>query len=262
MKLRNWLIGTVEMYHASSVVLVIGLCLVTGCVGAARPGRPGLASEKPTATQSPTASDSPAATQSPTASETSPSSDAPPCIDARVIAEPLPQTIAIQASISPLIFVGTYQGSGPGFWDTPGRVPPRTDEGARDASIYTSVDVVAEQVIRGEAQDVSASVIAGGVVGCSEVSWDPALTMEPDQRYLVFGTGPGQESDRGLFGSFVLYTAWPVGDDDVVETAQEGELPLDQVIETIEQYPKVPYGDPLPYPTREPAIDPPSSEGP
>jgi hypothetical protein len=169
------------------------------------------------------------------------------CFNLYVESDNLPETIAMEASISPVIVVGTYRGRGTGFWVTPNGTPPKTDHEAGSASILTKVTIVPDTAIRGTTDSAIQGAVAGGSVDCSSQKESDPLTLENGTRYLFFGTGAAPTDNPRDF--VLIFAAWPILTGDSVQTPTEGDRPLAEVIAEIEEYPLVPPGGQLPYPT-------------
>jgi hypothetical protein len=120
----------------------------------------------------------------------------------------VPQTVAWQSSVYPLVFVGSFRGRGTAFWNTPDSLPPASAHAFGSANIYTPLTIVVDTAIRAQTSPVDLS--QGG-------------------RYLFFAMGPGEDSAGVAKNFIVVWRAWPVRDDDIVITPQEGMLPLAHV---------------------------------
>ncbi len=179
------------------------------------------------------------------------------CFNMRVEGQKAPQTTAMQASISPVILIGTYRGRGTAFWVTPNGTPPRNDQEAGRSTILTRVTIVTDTVVRGDAKQAIQAAIYGGSIDCSSLTANDPLSLINGERYLFFGTGP-DPNDRPK-GFVLVYEAWPVRADDTVETPTEGDQPLGHVLGEIAAYPLVEPGGELPFPTPDPS-QPASSE--
>lgn len=167
-----------------------------------------------------------------------------------------PQTIAVQASIFASIFVGTFGGKDSAFWNTPDGLPPESTGAFGTANIYTPIAINLDRVIRGQAADPGRTTLEGGSIGCSKLVLRPSLELQQGVRYLFFSTGRGQDSTGGPMGFIVVSLAWPVSDGDLVETPEEGTLPLADVIRQIEAHPLLEPGESLPSPTKDPNAPP------
>lgn len=164
------------------------------------------------------------------------------------------QTVAVQASLFASIFVGTFRGRGTAFWNTPTGEPPGS--AGAFANIYTPIIITPATMIRGRPTDASLATVEGGVVGCSKVARDPPLELNQDVAYLFFSTGRGQDSTGKPLDMVVVSLPWPISGGNVVETPEEGGVPLTDVIAEIEAHPLLAPGQSLPPPTQNPNVPP------
>jgi hypothetical protein len=162
----------------------------------------------------------------------------------------------MQASVSPSIFVGTVRGNGGGFWNTPDGLPPASARAFDNAQIYTPIVVSVDTVIRGQPTAAALAAVLGGSVGCSRWTFIPApVELTPDVRYLFFAQ-PGYDSIRRPNAFVLVWQAWPVSGNDLVETPEEGTLPLAAVTAEVEAHPVLGPGEPPPWPTNAPDASP------
>jgi hypothetical protein len=142
----------------------------------------------------------------------------------------VPQTVAWHSSVYPLVFVGSFRGRGTAFWNTPDSLPPASAHAFGSANIYTPLTIVVDTAIRAQTSDGGRATVQGGTVGCSRLALDPSpVDLSQGGRYLFFAMGPGEDSAGVAKNFIVVWRAWPVRDDDIVITPQEGMLPLAHV---------------------------------
>lgn len=180
------------------------------------------------------------------------------CFNNRVEGDYPPQTIAIESSISPVVLVGTFRGRGTAFWVSPDGLAPGNSDQARKSAIMTRVTIATDTVVRGDAKNTIQAVVAGGVIGCSSETRNGPMKLDPDTRYMFFGTNP--DLDRAPKDFVLLYAAWPMDASDQVTTPADGVLPLADVLKEIASYPVLGPDDTLPYPTQDPTVPGPSED--
>lgn len=181
-----------------------------------------------------------------------------PCFNNRVEGDYPPQTIAIESSISPVILVGTFRGRGTAFWVSPDGSAPGNIDQARKSAIMTRVTIATDTLVRGDIMNTIQAVVAGGVIGCSSETRNAPMKLDPNARYIFFGTNP--DPDRAPKEFVLVYAAWPMDASDRVTTPANGVLPLADVLKEIASYPVLGPDDTLPYPTQDPTVPGPSED--
>lgn len=167
-----------------------------------------------------------------------------------------PKTIALQASVSSTIFVGTLKGRQAAFWNTPDGLAPPSERAFGNAKIVTPITVAVDRVIRGEPADAARAALSGGIAGCSSWTFNPPPTdPENGGRYLFFAQS-GFDSTRSRAAFTLVWQAWPVTSQDLVQTPEEGPIFLADVAAEIERYPLLAPGEPLPWPSSPPEPSP------
>jgi hypothetical protein len=160
------------------------------------------------------------------------------CIDVGVISSQLPRTIANLREDATDIVAGVFRSYEPTQWNTPDGHRPTSEE-IRETSpriVRTvSIDLVSE--LRGDGAAAQHAIAAGGSIGCDRVSYSNDMPLLAGQRYLFF-MFPVNDSVGQTSGDFLVFAAWPIDDADIVETANEGPMPLADVRTAIEQGPK------------------------
>lgn len=161
--------------------------------------------------------------------------------------------MAMEASISPLIVVGRFDGAGAPFWATPQRIAPSPGRHALiGIHIYTPITIQPTTVIRGAGAILTMAAVAGGSVGCSTETVSPALDLDVGAEYLYFGNGPILDPLRNSTGAYRVYAAWPVTEGRTVLTPEEGAQTIADVLATVAAHPILAPGAPLPFPTPKP----------
>jgi hypothetical protein len=114
-----------------------------------------------------------------------------------------------------------------------------TDE--TPAHLIRHVVIDQPRAIRGKVGDAAHSRINGGTLGCDHYIQRDSLGLTPDQRYVFFYI-PVPSSEAGPPNDVWLDQAWPIGSDDIVQTALDGAIPLSQLESKVAQTPlwKVP----------------------
>jgi hypothetical protein len=142
--------------------------------------------------------------------------------------DPGPRTIAATTAISQVIVVGTFKGFGTARWNTPGGVRPTSAEfSSTSAVLERPASIAVETMLRGSTALVQNAVVRGGKSGCdSTVADTPALHV--GSRYVFF-LFPILDSHENPGPDLLVIEAWPVSPSNVVQTRQDGPVPLSQI---------------------------------
>jgi hypothetical protein len=160
------------------------------------------------------------------------------CIDIGVVSSQLPRTVENLRNDATDIVVGVFRSYGPTEWNTPDGHRPTSAEVEETSVVIVrslSIDLVSE--LRGDGAAAQHAIAAGGSIGCDRVSFSNDMPLLAGQRYLLF-MFPVNDSVGQPSGDFLVFAAWPVDDADIVETANEGPMPLADVRASIEEGPK------------------------
>jgi hypothetical protein len=150
----------------------------------------------------------------------------------------MPQTIVNVREVATDILVAIFRGSGPAEWNTPdGHRPTSQEVQETTARLVRPLSLELLSEVRGDGAAAQHAIVAGGSLGCDKVSYDNDMPLLAGERYLFF-MSPVDNSVGQHSGNFLVYAAWPVDDADIVETANEGPMPLADVRSAIEQGPK------------------------
>jgi hypothetical protein len=156
---------------------------------------------------------------------------------ADVEAEIGPRTLAAMAGMSPAIVVGTFQGYGTARWNTPGGTRPTSAEfNSTSARLVRPVSVSVQSSVRGAAASVSHAIVRGGQLGCdvSNFSDTPILTV--GSRYVFFLV-PIANSTGTPSADLLVLEAWPIDASDIVQTREDGPVPLSRISTVAAQIP-------------------------
>jgi hypothetical protein len=140
--------------------------------------------------------------------------------------EPLPHSIETMAALSSVIVVGTFEGYGKPFWNTPNGARPTHEElTTSSARIVRPVLIAAEAALRGSVDETANALVAGGEIGCDSITYDPDLSLNVGVSYVLF-LAPIADSSGKVGVSVVPLDGWPVRKDDVVDTPLDGQQTL------------------------------------
>lgn len=197
----------------ASTCLVVATIAFTGCSGAA------VESREPSA---------PPSASPPKASS---------CMDAIVTDERIKPTIANLSSVNELVILATFDGYDEARWNSSDGLPPKAPSDLWVA-IVTPARFTSEDSIRGEVDRASGFEIPGGQIGCDRQSVDSAPALKDGDRYLVFLQAPNSQEAQ-VNDAWLVYDAFPVRSDNLIETPLDGELSRDQVATIVEANPVV-----------------------
>lgn len=207
--------GGTDMKHQRLATVLGFMVLITACT--AVPGA------KP-ASSVPTASATPAAAQ---------------CYQLTVSAGQGPETIGELRQSTTDTAIGVFRGYGEPRWNTPdGQRPSPEEVQVKSASIVRAITLEVKGTVRGAREDAEHAIARGGTIGCDTFSYPDDTELVEGQRYMFFMI-PVSDSEGQPSGEFLVTNAWPIGNDDVVTTARDGDLPLPAAIDAVKNGPKV-----------------------
>ncbi len=138
------------------------------------------------------------------------------------------------------IVVGIFAGYGPAEWNTPdGHRPSAQDVQEKTARLIRPISIELKGQIRGARTAAEHAIVRGGELGCDKVTYIDDTPLTVGQRYLFFML-PLLDSEAQRSDKLLVLAAWPVGKSDVVTTAHEGDMSLDDVKKAIDEGPKPP----------------------
>jgi hypothetical protein len=160
------------------------------------------------------------------------------CHQISIQASQAPQTIGNLRKDAADIVVGLFGGYGQPEWNTPdGHRPSKEEVQQTSALLMRPVSIDVKGQIRGARGAAEHAVVGGGQLGCDSVTYSNDLALAVGQRYIFF-LFPILNSKLEPSDDLLVIAAWPVGKNDVVVTAQEGDMSLDDVKKGIEEGPK------------------------
>lgn len=186
-----------------------------------------------------TTSDTPARTPRPVAEVPFDSRGPVPsgCYEVTAMPSQAPMTVESLAGASSTILLGTFHGHDEARWNTPdGHRPTPSELVETSARLHRPMRLTVERVIRGAADDAAHAFDPSGRLDCDMTAVIGGRELVIGQRYVFFLFAVSN-SVGAMSGDRQLVDAWPVGTDDVVETAQQGPIPLTELLERIERTP-------------------------
>ncbi len=160
------------------------------------------------------------------------------CYQIGVEASQAPKAIADLRKDATDILVGVFQGYGEARWNTPdGKRPTPKEVQETTARLNRPMSIDFKEEVRGAETASEHAIARGGSLGCDSVTYSDDVPLVVGQSYLFFML-PVIDSKEQLSGDLLVIEAWPIAKGDVVETAQDGPMPLADVKTAIEQGPK------------------------
>jgi hypothetical protein len=160
---------------------------------------------------------------------------APSCVDMSIIAEQsiTPRSMADLAAKSVVVVVGTFGGYGAAVWDTPdGKRPPAADflDYSKAPMLERPISIDVQTTIRPPGPGTLQATVRGGQIGCDRIAItdDDTQDLIVGNRYLLF-ISPLGDINGNLSSIPTVVDAWPVGGGDLVQTPQEGNVPISAV---------------------------------
>jgi hypothetical protein len=130
------------------------------------------------------------------------------------------------------ILVGTFDGHDAARWNTPdGHRPTPGELIETSARLHRPLRITVEQTPRGNADDAAHAFDPGGRLDCDLTALAGGRELTAGRRYVFFLLAV-TNSIGDTVGDLQLIDAWPVGDDDTVETPGEGPKPLADLVKT------------------------------
>jgi hypothetical protein len=160
------------------------------------------------------------------------------CFDLLVQSSELLPTISNLRKNTTDTFVGVFGGYGEPRWNTPdGHRPTAEEFQEKPARLIRPISIEFQAAVRGPQEDASNAVARGGTLGCDTITYLGDPTLVEGQRYMFF-MGPINDSEGKPSGDLLVTNAWPI-EKDVVNTEQDGDLPLEAAIDAVKNGPKV-----------------------
>lgn len=142
-------------------------------------------------------------------------------------------TVEDTVSVSSTVLVAEIAGLEPARWNTPDGRRPKDLTLRGSNRIYRPVDLTNTDVLAGGLPDgLGAPQVEGGMVGCDEWTYSPAVQLDPGQRYVLF-LSYSIDSDGHKIPEPAIVQAWSVAPDGIVTTAVDGKIPLEVLTKTI-----------------------------
>lgn len=136
------------------------------------------------------------------------------------------------------VVVGTFGGYEAARWTTPdGGRPTREQFQSTSARLVRPLAIETNGAIRGPRSSVASAVQRGGTAGCDSITYAGDATLADGQKYVFFLV-PLRNSEQAITSDWLLLAAFPIGRDDNVTTAQDGELSLATLTDDVVNGPK------------------------
>jgi hypothetical protein len=141
---------------------------------------------------------------------------------------------------SPAIVIGTFQGFGTTKWNTPGSRRPTPAEFAKSAAMLVRpVSIKVENILRGSIASIPHAIVRGGQLGCDLITHSDTPNLTVAVRY-IFYLIPVADSDLKPSSDMLVVAAWPIDSNNMVDTVDDGQVPLSQIAATLPQLPTSP----------------------
>ena len=181
----------------------------------------------------------PTSTLPPASATTAPTPAPSECLVLTVGEGQGPETIGELRKATTDTVVGVFGGYGEPRWNTPdGERPSPEDFRAKPARLRRSIAIELPGAVRGARANAAHAVARGGILGCDTMTYEGDPELVEGHRYMFFmvqlNDSEGQPS-----GDYLVTDAWPIGNDGVVKTARDGEVPLPAAIDAVKNGPKV-----------------------
>lgn len=146
-------------------------------------------------------------------------------------------TVGHLDDLATTILVGTFDGHDAARWNTPdGHRPTPSELIETSARLHRPLRITFEQTARGNAGDAAHAFDPGGRLDCDLTALAGGRELTAGRRYVFFLLAV-TNSVGDTVGDLQLIDAWPIGDDDTVETPGEGPKPLADLVRTFSSPP-------------------------